>query len=469
MKELFIVQTGVVRCTMDGGETLLHTCVKSNRLEAVKILVDLGSVEDFISFRDDDGNAILHIATLMKQMETVKYLLKRTGVKVNEINANGFTALDMICQMPRDLRLWRFAKKFRPSTRDAVPQHVLGDFSQTAGRAHPSPEGNSTNIKADKPKNWVKKKRDALRVAAIVIAAMAYQAGMNPPSGVWNPDYNYADPETKINTTYSAGTSVMAANYPDGYILFRNFNTTSFLASMSIVLLLLSGPPLRRRFFMWILMTAMWVTMSSIALTYLVAMQAISPAHEDSKISHVVQASIFKWLGLIGLLNEHLCSEIALFKWFAWGIFSVAAVVHALVTYYEHAQVILHHNGPSKIKVNRVCRWLGGLLRSAFTIRPWLEQMNTLSKAVCRVASQTDHSLAQIYETKKHRESTNVIIYQSPIYDLPTKLNLGQHINFDKTGKNFRENEVPTIVNQAKQGLYQKIVVPFLESIVYPA
>ncbi|KAK6941324.1 PGG domain [Dillenia turbinata] len=318
MKELLIAQPGAVRCTMDGGETLLHTCVKSNRLEALKLLVDLVSLEGFISFRDDDGNTILHIATLMKQMETVKYLLKRTGVKLNEINANGFTALDIICQMPRDLKVVEIrevlqeagalrARKLPPSARDAVPHHVLGDFPQTAGQAHPSPEGNGTKKNVDKLK-WVKKKRDALMVAATVIAAMAYQAGLNPPSSVWNPDYNYTDPVTNINITYYAGTSIMADNYPDGYILFWKYNTTSFLASMSTVLLLLSGLPLKHKFFMWILMAAMWVTMSSMALTYLTAMQAISPAHEDNKISHVVRTSIFIWLGLIGLVFlVHTC------------------------------------------------------------------------------------------------------------------------------------------------------------------
>lgn len=35
-------------------------------------------------------------------MQTIKYLLGRTGVKVNAVNGNGFTALDIIEYMPRD-------------------------------------------------------------------------------------------------------------------------------------------------------------------------------------------------------------------------------------------------------------------------------------------------------------------------------------------------------------------------------
>lgn len=262
-------------------------------------------------------------------MQTVKYLLDRTGVKVNAVNGNGFTALDIIEYMPIDLKrmeireylvnsgalrarnipaLAREGHQFMeesditPVTDNTQlsapmppPRPPAAPLAETNARA-PS-RGSSIKLRLKNHEDWLKKKRSALMIVATVIASMAYQSGLNPPGGVWQ-ESGYHEKEI----IYYAGTSIMAFNYPDGYPRFVACNTASFVASLSMIFLLISGLPMKRRIFMWLLMVTMWITVTFMALTYLISMVAVSPDHELVAILVVVGASVLVWLGLIGIV-----------------------------------------------------------------------------------------------------------------------------------------------------------------------
>ena len=110
-----------------------------------------------------------------------------------------------------------------------------------------------------------------------MIAAMAYQAGLNPPSGVWQEDRR-----DDTGNICQAGTSIMASKYPDGYYpKFMTYNSISFVAYLSIVLLLISGLPMKKRIFMW-------VTITFMTLTYVISLKAVSPDHEPHVIHRVL-------------------------------------------------------------------------------------------------------------------------------------------------------------------------------------
>ncbi|WJZ97739.1 hypothetical protein VitviT2T_016320 [Vitis vinifera] len=70
-------------------------------------------------------------------------------------------------------------------------------------------------------------------ITAGVIAAMAYQAGLNPPGGNWQDD----------KSGYVAGTSIMGDYYPSSYHLFWIYNTVALVTSLSTIFLLISGIP----------------------------------------------------------------------------------------------------------------------------------------------------------------------------------------------------------------------------------
>ena len=48
---------------IEHGQTILHLCVKHNRLKALKLLIDTLGDDQFINSRDEDCNMILHVAS----------------------------------------------------------------------------------------------------------------------------------------------------------------------------------------------------------------------------------------------------------------------------------------------------------------------------------------------------------------------------------------------------------------------
>ncbi|KAF8006039.1 hypothetical protein BT93_K0356 [Corymbia citriodora subsp. variegata] len=326
--ELVKAKPEAAESRLSHGQTVLHLGVSYNRLETLKVLVEMVRDGDLVNAQDDEGNTILHLAATNKQIQTVNYLLQRSEVDVNAVNRNGFSALNIVEHFPKDFKVIELrellvhagalrVKTFLASTThqavvDNTNEKDLTVAVDLASGAPPStntpptkavpPPSFSEEIgkhKEDKHKKWIKKKRDSLMITATVIAAMAYQAGLSPPGGVW-------DNDVKVNGTivFYAGTSITAANYPE-YTKFWKYNTVSFLASLSTIFLLMSGLPLRKKIFMWILMATTWVTITFMALAYLESMMAIlyTGSYLDERpTTIVVSYSMYVWLGIVGIL-----------------------------------------------------------------------------------------------------------------------------------------------------------------------
>ncbi|XP_071723234.1 uncharacterized protein [Rutidosis leptorrhynchoides] len=288
--ELVKARPEVAEHRLSHGQTALHLGVRHNRLETLKVLVEMVGDGDLVNAQDDEGNTILHLAAANKQIEIVKYLLQRSEVDVNTVNRNGFSALDIVEHFPKDfkvielrellvharaLRAIRFATL---TTHQAVVDNINEENSTVVvDLASSLSSGDIRKQKEDKHEEWIEKKRHSLMIIATVIAAMAYQAGLSPPCGLWDNDQK----DNNGTILYYAGTSIMAANLPEGYAAFWIYNTVSFLASLSTILLLMSGLPLGKKVLMWILTATMWVTITFMALTYLYSMTAISYVQRD--------------------------------------------------------------------------------------------------------------------------------------------------------------------------------------------
>ncbi|XP_071723236.1 uncharacterized protein [Rutidosis leptorrhynchoides] len=339
------------------GQTALHLGVSHNHLEALKVLVETVRDGDLVKAQDDEGNTILHLTATNKQIETqafciqtsvnlsietVKYLLQRSEVDMNTVNRNGFSALDIVEYFPKDFKVIELrellvhagalrAIRFPASTTHQAVVDNKNEENSTivvdlASAALPStntplveavpPPSFSSKIKkqkGDKHKKWIKKKRDSLMIIVTTIAAMAYQAGLSPPCGLWDNDQK----DDKGTILYYAGTSILAANDPEGYPLFWLCNTVSFLASLSTIFLLMSGLPLGKKVLMRVLTGTMWVIITFMAMTYLESMMAISFVHrepkhvspfteewysEDGGSITVVMYSLFVWLGIVAIV-----------------------------------------------------------------------------------------------------------------------------------------------------------------------
>ncbi|XP_076887243.1 uncharacterized protein LOC143537335 [Bidens hawaiensis] len=280
-------------------ETILHLCVKYNQLEVLKILVEPVGDHEFVNTKDADGNTILHLAVADKQIETVHFLVLYTTIEVNASNTNGETPMDILAQGPKDikdqqiLRCLTRAGVTEAKNKNLFEQIPINPSSQNIGlgnmKYHKKP-----HLKTDSKNNddWLDKKRNTLMVVASLIATMAFQAGTNPPSGVW-----------QDNSIAQAGSAVMVYNHPRLYHTFLVCNTIGFVSTLSIILLLISGLPfLRHKVFLWVLMVIMWIATASMSLSYLVAISVLTPKPEAQTFKNVVNGIVLVWIGLMTLL-----------------------------------------------------------------------------------------------------------------------------------------------------------------------
>ncbi|KAF8010889.1 hypothetical protein BT93_J1507 [Corymbia citriodora subsp. variegata] len=281
LKELIRESPDAARHQMENGETILHLCVKSNNLEALKLLMETVGDHEFVNLKNNDGDTILHLAIADKQTETINFLVSCTTVEANSLNRNSQATYDLLAQSGNPGR-------HMDNTNNFYEAEVRTTTVQR--------KGGKKNIK--KQYDWLERKKSSLMVVASLTATMAFQVGVNPPGGFWQ-ETTQGDSSTNPHT---AGFSILADNYPVGYSRFLAINTSGFLASLSVILLLVSGLPLRRRFFMLILMVIMWIVITSIALTYALTITVFTPPQQKNSISKIIGFGVLVWAGLMVLL-----------------------------------------------------------------------------------------------------------------------------------------------------------------------
>ncbi|XP_004245063.1 ankyrin repeat-containing protein At5g02620 [Solanum lycopersicum] len=305
IKELIHVRPRAALGTMINRENILHLCVKHNQFEVLKVLMEIEWDREFLNAKDGNGHNILHLAVADKQIETVKYLLKTHQIDVNAMDANGNTSLDILVQSRRDVNDLSIGECLREAgglrakdiSMSIIPNDSGGNNDPPVSSAPAYLGGNQAPSKGD----WLSKKRETVMVVASLIATMAFQAGVNPPGGVWQENEKLDDPRT-VPLLYKAGESVMAYNHARPYRYFLRVNTIAFVSSLSTILLLISGLPFRRRLFMWGLMVIMWSTVTTIALTYGIAIYIITPRKDSEPLGQIIDIGITVWCGLMALL-----------------------------------------------------------------------------------------------------------------------------------------------------------------------
>ncbi|KAL8063148.1 hypothetical protein ABFX02_01G009100 [Erythranthe guttata] len=276
-------------------ENILHLCVKHYQLESLKLLMKttLGHPR-FVNSKDGDGNTLLHLAVADKQVETINFLVSVPAFEVNALNLNGMTAVDILTQSRRDVRDLEIEESLKKA--GAIGNLEINN-NKTTTRAFPS----STNVKKHKQQDhdWLERKKSALMIVASLLATMAFQVGVNPPGGVWQEDKLVEPGDPTFKPQY-AGYSIMSRNFPDLYSIFYMYNTIGFIASLSIILLLMSGLPIRHRFFMWVLMVTTWIAITAIAIVYLNSVTSVTPL--DGTFASLIIYTVYVWDCLMGLL-----------------------------------------------------------------------------------------------------------------------------------------------------------------------
>ncbi|KAM5547292.1 ankyrin repeat-containing protein ITN1-like [Rosa sericea] len=345
--ELVRSRTESTRALTDRGESVMHLCVGSNRLEGLRVLVEcIGKDDQLVNLKDGNGNTILHIAVAKKQVEIIKFLLTSTAVNVNALDVNGSTALDILLQSPRDLKDMEIedslrevgaqrAKDMRSIEHEWVPKkepqitrrvasvvssngersmtrRATSVVSTSGERQTTRRLGSTVSSKKEsesnkpevnqKPTEWLGRKRDSLMVVASLLATVAFQAAIVPPGGVWQDDRQVDENGNPVENPHSVGTSIMASNNRKEYGIFMIFNTIAFLSSLSIILLLVSGLPIKKRRWMWIQMIIMWIAITTQVATYFLSLRHMSPKNVENVLRQVSSISVLTWLCLVLLV-----------------------------------------------------------------------------------------------------------------------------------------------------------------------
>ncbi|XP_071742058.1 uncharacterized protein [Rutidosis leptorrhynchoides] len=303
VKELMQVHPHAARAMVQ-QDTILHLCVKYNQLEVLKLLIDTIGDHEFVNSKDIDGNTILHLAVADKQTETVDFLVLNTKIDVNAVNKKGETCIEMLSQGPNGM-------KDHQIVRSLMHVGALDKNKNKEGfTGHPKTKiwfddmDKKQNIK-QKPKKkdkYLENKRNTLMLIATFLATMAFQVGVNPPSGVWQ--------DTKDGHT--AGKSVMVKNHESLYHTFLISNTLGFVSTLSIVLLLISGLPVLKRstVLLRIMMGIMWVATISMLVTYTVSMWAVSPETSSKVLKRIVLSIVAACAGLMTFIFIGLSDRI---------------------------------------------------------------------------------------------------------------------------------------------------------------
>ncbi|KAL7258854.1 hypothetical protein ACSBR1_004879 [Camellia fascicularis] len=84
----------------------------------------------------------------------------------------------------------------------------------------------------------------------------------------------------------------MGCNYPNSYPYFLRANTTGFIASVTIILLFITGWPFKKKFFKWLLVVIMWVTITLIAFIYAFSIVVVTPKKERKSLTHTIVVEV---------------------------------------------------------------------------------------------------------------------------------------------------------------------------------
>nr|AFK44357.1 unknown [Lotus japonicus] len=157
---------------------------------------------------------------------------------------------------------------------------------------------------------WVENMRGSLSLMASIIATMTLQLATNPPGGVFQANGGVPVSYAKIcldnDTIQCPGEAVMAVVYEKVYTNFLICNTVSFIASLTVCLLLVSGIPLKHRLVIWVLSIGMCITTTSLALTYMFAASMVTPDPVWEATDKMFGRVLEIWVLLLGIVGVYL-------------------------------------------------------------------------------------------------------------------------------------------------------------------
>ncbi|XP_058215535.1 ankyrin repeat-containing protein At5g02620-like [Rhododendron vialii] len=327
LKELVRTSPHRAQVKVEQGDTVLHLCVKYYQFPCLVLLLDMIPNPEFVNDVDSGGNTILHLAVFEKRLEMIKHVLSSGKMDVNAKNNSGQTALDIHLRSrgnPTGSEIQEILLNAGAKRSAQTIVHV-GVEVEELEREQTTVEGGveveelereqtiveggveveelereqtiveveelereqtiveggveveeleceqtivqgGVEVEEREPK-WLSKRRDTFMVVASLIAAMAFQVGVNPPGGVWQDD----------SDEHVAGKAVLAFTNPYAYYNIMVANTVGFLLSLSTILLLIYTLPEPQRDYRWTRASITWWTFMLLSHTYMSSVNGMTP------------------------------------------------------------------------------------------------------------------------------------------------------------------------------------------------
>ncbi|CAI0408999.1 unnamed protein product [Linum tenue] len=315
--------------------TPLHLASAAGHCEIVGAL--LGGVgSDACLVRDVDGRIPLHLATMRGRSDVVRELVGARPESVLVKLDDGETVLHLYCLelCPKDFKSLRIrdllveaggkrAKEIMTSsTAPKIPSLPISSSSPLAtnmGRPATKSMGQRFKNFLDYDPKWIDDMKGSLLVVAGLMAQMSFQAATNPPGGVWQE--NVVSPDGGFgcqNTTSGlcrAGTSVHAYRDPEVLYVFMGLNTMAFGASLCVMLLIIGGFPLRKRFFIWMMAQAMCAALGCMTAAFAVGALLVTPTKNDARVRVAVVVAFLLGAWLLSSLVISLLDTLRFCIW----------------------------------------------------------------------------------------------------------------------------------------------------------
>ncbi|XXG58076.1 hypothetical protein AAC387_Pa04g0478 [Persea americana] len=188
-------------------------------------------VTDLINTADNNGDMVLHLAAKRNCLEITELLLSKPGMKVNAVNNEGDTALDILQQIPAH-------------GNDAnVAVDILGQLP-----AHDNDEYVTVDVINDSWRRMaiirhLKARKRAnpplltdmqmkLITVAGLILTVTFQALLCPPGGLWQDSGR-----GKHDINHKPGKAIQRETNPGLYKFFMAFNALGFSGSSALILI----------------------------------------------------------------------------------------------------------------------------------------------------------------------------------------------------------------------------------------
>ncbi|VAI35618.1 hypothetical protein VPH35_091948 [Triticum aestivum] len=197
------------------GKTFLHVAVKKRRLSIVSYVCRTPSLAWIINMQDNDGNTALHLASQTQNFRMFCALFGNLEVNLNLINNRGKTPLDVSrSKIPHRMTYTQNLENKIYYTLQSVGAYhsaLPWDKTEETYSQHEKPEDE------DKESGRLKDAAQALIVASVLIATVAFSATFTLPGGYRADDHT------------NGGVPTLAGNYV--FDVFVMATTLAFISS----------------------------------------------------------------------------------------------------------------------------------------------------------------------------------------------------------------------------------------------